>query len=234
MKLALHHLKHVYHSPAAQPRPVLDIPDWTLEAGQQVLLKGISGSGKTTLFNITAGLLAPTEGEVLYGEQSLYALNEAARDRFRAEHIGYVFQNHYLLPTLTAVENVVMPMAFAQKFPNREWRTRAIDMLTRLGLGDHLNYRPAKLSAGQRLRVAIARAVVNEPQVLLADEPTAALDSAAAETVMDILQDLCRQHQSILIVASHDPALERRFSTIAHLADQKIQFEVQPQEQQPA
>ena len=112
MKLHFYKLKHVYPGPADELRPVLDIPAWQLDDAQQVLLKGVSGSGKTTLFNIAAGLMHPTEGEVRYGDQSLYALSEAARDRFRAQNIGYVFQNHYLLPTLTAIENVIMPLAF--------------------------------------------------------------------------------------------------------------------------
>ncbi len=225
MKLQFNNLKHIYPSPAAEPRPILDIPVWDLEDGSQVLLKGISGSGKTTLFNIAAGLMHPTEGEVRYGDQSLYALSEAARDRFRAQNIGYVFQNHYLLPTLTAIENVVMPLAFGGNVTASQWKSMASDMLARLGLKDHLHYRPAKMSAGQRLRVAVARALVSNPGVLLADEPTSALDSAAAETVMDEIQQICRENGAILIVASHDPALDKRFDTIVHLADQRISIE---------
>jgi putative ABC transport system ATP-binding protein len=225
LNLTFNDLKHVYVSPAAEPRPVLDIPSWVVEAGDQVLIKGISGSGKTTLFNVTAGLMVPTDGQVLYGDQDIYTLPEAARDRFRAQHIGYVFQNHYLLPTLTALENVVMPMAFAGHVPNRQWRKFAAEMLGKLGLGDRLDYRPAKLSTGQRLRVAIARAIINAPQVILADEPTAALDSRAAESVMDILQDLCHEHNAILLVASHDPALDPRFDLIANLVDTHLLLE---------
>lgn len=225
MDLQLANLKHSYASPTSELRPVLDIPDWTIPAGSQLLLKGVSGSGKTTLFNITAGLMKPTEGLVQYGDQTLYALPEAQRDRFRAQHIGYVFQNHYLLANLTALENVIMPLAFGGSVLRREWKNKARDILTQMGLDTHLNYKPAKLSTGQRLRVAIARALVNEPKVILADEPTAALDSASAEKTMDIVQEICQQQGGILIVASHDPALDARFSTIAHLTDQKIQLE---------
>jgi ABC-type lipoprotein export system ATPase subunit len=224
--LGFKNLKHVYKSPAGDARLILDIPEWTIPTGSQILLKGVSGSGKTTLFNITAGLLHPTEGEVRYGSQSLYALSEAKRDRFRAQHTGYVFQNHYLLPTLTALENVVMPLAFANNLPRKQWRPKASEILTQLGLEEHLHYHPAKLSTGQRLRVAIARAMVSQPKVLLADEPTAALDSDSAITVMDRMQEVCRTHQSILIVASHDPALESRFDTIAHLANHTVRLEI--------
>lgn len=225
MELHFTNLKHIYPGPDAELRPVLDIPSWSLGVEQQVLLKGISGSGKTTLFNIAAGLMHPTVGEVYYGEQSLYALSEAARDRFRAQNIGYIFQNHYLLPTLTAIENVIMPLAFGGDVPRPQWKARAGDMLHRMGLTDHFHYRPAKMSAGQRMRVAIARALVSNPAVLLADEPTASLDTAAAEMIMDEIQQICRENGAILIVASHDPALDKRFDTIAHLADQKIRIE---------
>ena len=222
MDLQFANLKHIYPSPTAEHRPVLDIPEWKISAGNQILLKGVSGSGKTTLFNITAGLMQPTEGTVHFGGQALYALPEAQRDRFRAQHIGYVFQNHYLLANLTALENVVMPLAFAGNVARRDWKPRAQAMLEKMRLADHLHYKPAKLSTGQRLRVAIARALVSEPTVLLADEPTAALDSDSAQTTMDVMQEICQQQGGILIVASHDPALDPRFSIIAHLTNQQI------------
>ncbi len=225
MNLQFAELKHIYASPNAEPRPVLNIPDWEIQAGSQVLLKGVSGSGKTTLFNITAGLMKPTVGTVRFGEQALYNLPEAQRDRFRAQHIGYVFQNHYLLSNLTAIENVVMPLAFAGNIARRDWKPRAQAVLEKMGLADHLHYKPAKLSTGQRLRVAIARALVSEPTVLLADEPTAALDSESSEKTMDVVQTVCQAQGGILIVASHDPALDKRFSIIASLTNQQIQIQ---------
>jgi putative ABC transport system ATP-binding protein len=210
-------LGHVFRSPAGESRRVLMIGDFQLEPGDQLLVRGVSGSGKTTLFNILAGLLRPTEGEVYYDHQALYALPEAARDRFRAGHIGYVFQNHLLLPYLSAVDNIVVPLAFARRYPARDWKPRAKTLLAQLGMADHLEYRPRALSTGQRLRVAIARALANSPAVLLADEPTAALDADAASQVMDLLQTTCREHQAILIVASHDPALSGRFAQVCDL-----------------
>ncbi|MDX1992529.1 MAG: ABC transporter ATP-binding protein [bacterium] len=222
MSLRLDNLRHIYTSPAGETRQVLDIPHWRVEAGQQVLLRGVSGSGKTTLLNIIAGLLHPTQGQVWYdlrdmGEQSLYALREETRDRLRARAVGYIFQNHHLLASLTALENVVMPMAFARVHPAREWRPLALALLEKVGLADFADYRPAKLSTGQRLRVAIARALANRPPLLLADEPTAALDPASGEAVMRLMQDTCRQQGALLLVASHDPALAALFDCTLHL-----------------
>ena len=209
MSLRIENLSHTY--PGVEARRVLCIDGWRLDDGDQVLLRGVSGSGKTTLFNILSGLLHPTTGTVTYGDQPLYALAEAARDRYRARHIGYVFQNHNLIGSLTALENVVMPMAFAGDLPPAARRKRAVELLEAVELGDYLNTLPKRMSAGQRLRVAVARALANTPRVLLADEPTAALDADAAEVIMDLLQTTCSDNRALLIVASHDPALVSRF-----------------------
>ena len=216
MTIRLENLNHIYKSPEGEARPVLNISAWALEAGNQILLRGVSGSGKTTLFNIMAGLLQPTKGGVWYDDLSLYSLSEARRDRFRACNIGYIFQNHFLLNTMTAVENVEMPMAFARSLPQPQWRQRAVALLTQVGLAERVHYRPSQLSTGQRMRVAVARALANNPNVIFADEPTAALDEESSEMVMDLIQATCRANNAILLVASHDPALTQRF---AHIAD---------------
>jgi len=205
-------LQHRYPTPDGKGRQVIDIEAWTMDAGQQVLLRGISGSGKTTLFNITAGLLPPTTGRVWLANQALYDLTEAARDRLRAAQIGYIFQNHHLLPALTAQENIIAPMSFAGLHPRSTWATRALELLAALGLANFAAYRPAQLSTGQRMRVAVARALANTPRLLLADEPTAALDAEAGQQVMDFIQATCREQQIALIVASHDPSLSARFA----------------------
>jgi putative ABC transport system ATP-binding protein len=177
----------------------------------------VSGSGKTTLLNILAGLLTPTRGEVHLDETALFRLSEAGRDRFRAQHVGYVFQNHNLLNALTALENVIMPMMFAAKLPPQQRRPRARRLLEVIGLGDAANRHPAQLSAGQRMRVAVARALANRPEIMLADEPTAALDQDSAHVVMDLIQQTCREEGASLLVASHDPALACRFDAVVHL-----------------
>lgn len=214
MNICLEAVEHRYGSPSdeANPRPVVQVEHWALNAGDQLLLRGVSGSGKTTLLNIVAGLLRPSAGKVYYDGYDLYAATETNRDHFRAREIGYVFQNHHLLGALTALENVTLPQAFAGFGQGKAQRARAAELLDAVGLGGLLHRLPRQLSTGQRLRVAVARALVNNPHVLLADEPTAALDEAAAAQVMNLLQAVCRQNDAILIVASHDPALFARFA----------------------
>lgn len=214
MSVRVENMRHTYTAAGLEPRTVLQIPTWTLGDGEQALLRGISGSGKTTLMNIVAGLLRPTGGDVWIDEQSLFALPEAARDRFRTAHIGYVFQTHHLLPMLSACENIEMPMAFANALSARQRRARAMELLAVVKLEQFANHHPHQLSTGQRLRVAVARAVANAPRVVLADEPTAALDQAAGQTVLDLLQHTCREHGSALLVASHDPSLVARFDQV--------------------
>ncbi len=217
MSLIVENLKHVYASPGLAERSVLDIPSWRVEAGEQVLLRGISGSGKTTLLNILAGLLRPTTGEVVVDGYRLFAHSEAKRDRFRAGRIGYVFQMHHLIPTLSAQENVEMPLIFAGIGDFIQRQSKARWLLERLGLAEFANHRPIQMSTGQRLRVTVARSLVTRPHLLLADEPTAALDSYARDGVMELLQGICREEKAILIVASHDPVLNRRFDRIVDL-----------------
>jgi ABC-type lipoprotein export system ATPase subunit len=223
MRLSVDGLRHTYQSRGIEARTVLDVAGWQVEAGEQVLLRGISGSGKTTLLNIVAGLLHPSAGRVSLGNQSMYALNEAQRDRFRAQQIGYVFQMHHLAPSLTALENVEMPAVFARQGTAAERRTLAADLLGKLGLDEFTRHRPAQLSTGQRLRVTVARALVNRPSLVLADEPTAALDPSAGETVIDLLQTMCAKQGATLIVASHDPTLNVRFTRVVDLHNGRLQ-----------
>ncbi|MBL8134699.1 MAG: ABC transporter ATP-binding protein [Anaerolineae bacterium] len=212
-------VSHTYSARGIEARTVLNIPAWSLMRGTHALLRGVSGSGKTTFFNIAAGLLRPTSGEVYLEDQPLYRLSEAARDRIRSAKVGYVFQTHHLMPGFTALENVLMPMMFAQEIPTALRRARAHDLLGAVGLANYARHRPHQLSAGQRLRVGVARALANEPLIVLADEPTAALDAASSALVMEALQTTCRANNATLLVASHDPALVVRFSVICDLHD---------------
>lgn len=210
-------LSHTYSTPGLAQHPVLhNIQHWEIAPGEQLLLRGISGSGKTTLLNIIAGLLHPTQGAVYVAGQSLYTLSEAARDQLRRQTIGYIFQSHYLLPMLNALENVMMPLAFAGVSATRR-RQRAQELLEAVELAPFADHRPAQLSAGQRQRVGIARALANRPQLVLADEPTAALDVEAREQIMTLLQTSCQSNNASLLVSSHDPALATRFGRIFDL-----------------
>lgn len=222
MKIELKNLRHTYLGNGQEPRTVLEIEHWAVEAGTQLLLRGISGSGKTTLLNIIAGLLPPSAGAVWLDQQSLYALRESQRDRWRARHVGYVFQLHLLVPTLSALENVEMALVFSGKVSVWQRRRQAQAILEEMGLTSTIHHHPYQLSTGQRLRVAIARALVHQPLLVLADEPTAALDQEAGTCVMDLLQKMCHQRGATLLVASHDPALNQRFEQMLDLRNGKL------------
>lgn len=216
MSLSISNLSHTYSSDSLVDRNVLNNISLTLNGGEQLLLRGISGSGKTTLINILAGLLSPTKGSVSLGGNQVYAMAEAQRDEWRRKTIGYVFQNHQLLPLLNAWENVAMPLSFAG-VSRGESKSKAMELLESVGLADHANNRPKELSTGQRQRVAIARALINQPELILADEPTASLDEQAASEALDLLQKSCKERNTVLIVASHDPLLNGRFEREADL-----------------
>lgn len=217
MEIRMHDLKHDYLNPTGEAHSVLDIPGWTIPTGKQVLLRGVSGSGKTTLFNIMAGLLHPTGGTVYFGDQLLYDLTEAQRDHFRAQHIGYIFQQHFLIQSLSALENVRMPMRFANRLSPAQATEKAVHLLEKVGLKSHLHHRPKQLSMGQRLRVSIARALANPVSLVLADEPTAALDPSHAHDMIRLIRENCESMGATLVMASHDPSVSLYFSTIMDL-----------------
>jgi ABC-type lipoprotein export system ATPase subunit len=185
---------------------VLALEHLALSAGSCTVLRGRSGSGKTTLLNLIAGVTVPTAGNILVGGTDVFALSEARRDRFRAEHVGYVFQTFNLLAALSALENVMLAMMFAGVVPHRDQRGHAGDLLARLGLSERLAHKPAQLSRGEQQRVAIARALANSPPLLLADEPCASLDARTADEVLAIFLAVCRQDNKTLLLVSHDEA----------------------------
>jgi ABC-type lipoprotein export system ATPase subunit len=185
---------------------VLDLEHLALPAGSCTVLQGRSGSGKTTLLNLIAGVTAPTAGTVRVADTNVFALSEARRDRFRAENIGYVFQTFNLLSALSALENVMLAMMFADAAPQHLQRRRSTDLLARLGLAERLAHKPAQLSRGEQQRVAIARALANSPPLVLADEPCASLDARTASEVLAIFLAVCREDEKTLLLVSHDEA----------------------------
>ncbi|MGH9713759.1 MAG: ABC transporter ATP-binding protein [Candidatus Acidiferrales bacterium] len=183
-----------------------------VEEGEWIAIMGPSGSGKTTLINILGGLDTPTSGKAIVDGTDVARLNEAGLTRFRAEKVGFVFQQFHLVPYLTALENVML----AQYFHSTTDEAEAQQALERVGLGDRVAHLPSQLSGGEQQRVAVARALINHPKLILADEPTGNLDEANQETVIELLRELHRQGHTILMV-THDPALGR-------LADRRIEL----------
>jgi putative ABC transport system ATP-binding protein len=191
--------------------PALEGVDLTVAAGESVAVMGPSGSGKSTLLHLVAGLDRPTAGEVEVAGAVLNKLSETALARFRRERVGIVFQFFHLLEDLTARDNVLLPAQLAG-VSRREARERADELLDALGVAGRADAYPARLSGGERQRVAVARALVNRPPLLLADEPTGAVDARAGAQIMELLRDLNASGQTILLV-THDPALAQRCAT---------------------
>jgi putative ABC transport system ATP-binding protein len=200
----------------AGPLTILKPTSFTIESGRAVAIVGPSGSGKSTLLGLIAGLDAPTAGRILIDGADITALDEEALARLRGEKIGIVFQFFHLLPSLTAYENVLVPMEIAGV---REARDRARALLSEVGLADRATHYPSQLSGGEQQRVAIARALANNPAVLLADEPTGNLDSATGRQVIDLLVDVNRRQQRTLVLVTHDPELASFADEIIALRD---------------
>jgi putative ABC transport system ATP-binding protein len=186
---------------------VLRLDEFVLDPQNNVLVVGPSGCGKTTLLHLIAGLLLPTGGSVVVDDQDLSALSPPARDRFRGRHIGIVLQQFHLLPTLTAMQNLLVAQSIAGLPVDR---VAAQVMLKALGVDDRVGAYPHQLSVGQQQRVAIARALVNRPKLLLADEPTSNLDDEACASVTDILLSATQQHSVSLVIATHDTRLKSK------------------------
>jgi putative ABC transport system ATP-binding protein len=201
--------------------PALDGVNLTVQTGEAVAVKGPSGSGKSTLLNLIAGLDRPTEGQVEVAGTELNRLSETALARFRRQHIGTVFQFFHLLEDLTARDNVLLPAQLAGT-PRRAALARADELLDALGLAARANAYPARLSGGERQRVAVARALINRPPLLLADEPTGAVDAQTGANITDLLRDLNRGGQTVLLV-THDAALARLVATrVVEVRDGKL------------
>ena len=197
--------------------------DLTVRAGEVIALLGPSGSGKTTLLNIIGCILAPSSGRVVLDAEPVFDGRWLRRDlrRLRLDKIGFIFQAHNLLPFLTAEENVAVVLDLARR-PADEARSRARELLDYLEVGHRAKVKPALLSGGEAQRVAIARALANRPRIILADEPTAALDSARAGLVMDLLRKLAVEQQACIVTVTHDEKIFDRFDRLIHLRDGRL------------
>jgi len=195
--------------------------DLAVSQGDRVAIVGASGVGKTTLLHILGTLDQPTSGRVLYEGEDVFTLDERALAFFRNREIGFVFQFHHLLPEFSALENTLMP-CLIQGLPKKEAASRAEAILTAVGLKDRLLHKPGELSGGEQQRVAVARAMVLEPKVLLADEPTGNLDTRTGESVFDLLQELNQVKGLTLIVVTHNSVLASRMSRQIHLVDGRV------------
>lgn len=204
--------------------PVIRQLDFELMPKELVAIVGASGSGKSTLLHLLAGLETPTEGEVLLQGRSFSKEKEAKRGKIRNAHMGFVYQFHFLLPELTALENVMLPLRVRRdsaKFAEMEARK----LLERVGLGHRMEHKPSELSGGERQRVAIARALITKPACLLADEPTGNLDEQAAAQVFELMLELNKEFETAFLIVTHDTDLAAKMDRVVHLHDGQVQLD---------
>jgi putative ABC transport system ATP-binding protein len=223
MMIIAEHLEQTYMS-GGRPLTVLSDINLTVQPQGFLAIVGPSGSGKTTLLGLLAGLDRPTAGRVVLDGEDLGPLTEEARARVRAEKVGFVFQTFQLIPTLTALENVLVPVELRPGAAGRAGSAeqRARELLARVGLGERTHHYPAQLSGGEQQRVALARAFANEPKVLFADEPTGNLDGETGHAVIDLLVALNTESQTTLVLVTHDQELAQRAHDVVRLSGGKI------------
>ena len=195
--------------------------DLVVEEGEFASVMGRSGSGKSTLLNLLGCLDRPTEGTVFINGVEVTALPRRKLPRIRQQMVGFVFQQFNLLPSLTALENVTLPLRYS-RVGHAEGRRRAMELLERVGLGDRYTHRPAELSGGELQRVAVARALINRPAIVLADEPTGELDTHTAAEIMDLLHDLNQTQSQTFIIVTHDPSVAEKTDRTVYLSDGMI------------
>jgi putative ABC transport system ATP-binding protein len=214
--LLVENVKKSYREPDGSRLPILDIPRLEIGTGEQLVIRGRSGGGKTTLLNSIAGLTTIDSGRITIKGTEITRLAEVARDRFRARHIGFVFQTFNLLAGFTALENVLLGMTFTGQ---RQDRARAVELLKHVGLAGRQHHKPAALSVGEQQRVAVARALVNRPVLLLADEPTANIDPAHQQAVVDLLRAECRRENVAMLLVTHADEVSNQFERVEHLEE---------------
>ncbi len=221
MLVATHLAKH--YDTARGGVPIFDDVSLEVARGDAIAIMGPSGCGKSTLLYILGALERPSAGTVTLDGKNPFELDDAAQAAFRNAQVGFVFQDHLLLPQLSALDNVIAPsLVSVTREPASVVRDRATILLTQVGLADRLAHRPGELSGGERQRVAIARALIQKPSLLLCDEPTGNLDRTSAEAVADLLGNLQKSHNTMLVVVTHSPALAARFPRRYELTDRKL------------
>ncbi|MEO0530385.1 MAG: ABC transporter ATP-binding protein [Planctomycetota bacterium] len=214
--LLLEGVRKSYEQPGAPRLPILDVPRLTVDAGEQLVIRGHSGCGKTTLLNSIAGLTTVDAGSITIKGVDLTKLPEAARDRFRARHLGYVFQTFNLLAGFTAMENVLLGMTFTGQKPDID---RARSLLDRVGLGHRGHHKPSAMSVGEQQRTAVARALANRPVLLLADEPTANVDPGHQQQIIDLLREVCRDESVAMLLVTHSDEVAGQFDRVEQLEE---------------
>jgi len=219
----IHNLSHFFGEGKLKKQILFDI-DLVLNSGEVIILKGPSGSGKTTLLTLMGGLRSPQVGSLkVFGEELVGAKKKKLVETRR--NIGYIFQAHNLLASLTAKQNVQMSLELHDGIKSSEIEQRAIALLSSVGLGEHIDYHPQNLSGGQKQRVAIARALVSHPKIVLADEPTAALDSKSGRNIVELMQQLAREQGCTILIVTHDNRILDVADRIIELEDGRITFD---------
>ena len=219
MTIRLQGVRVEYPGPRRRPaKVVLEVSELEIADGAQLCITGRSGSGKSTLLNCLAGIVVPSAGTIRYDELDITELSEPARDQFRANNVGYVFQTFNLLRGLSCVENVGLAASLAGQ-PGKDAEARARSLLERVGLSDQLDERARTLSVGEQQRVAIARALINRPAVVLADEPTANLDDEASDAVLELLTEIAAEEESTLVLVTHESRVRERFDSVVSVAE---------------
>ncbi|MCH7589015.1 MAG: ABC transporter ATP-binding protein [Chloroflexi bacterium] len=216
----LENIRKDYDGPAG-PVQVLKGVNLMVREGEMVGIRGPSGSGKTTLLNMITGIDRPTSGRVTVAGRTLDELNQNELARWRGKHVGVIFQFYQLLPTLTVLENVMLPMDFCRVWKPRERPKRGMALLEQMGLADHAHKLPSTLSGGEQQRAAIARALANDPQLLVGDEPTGNLDSKSADRIFALFEDLVKQGKTFLVV-THSQSLAQRIPRVIEVLDGKL------------
>lgn len=219
--IELINVKKVYHMGKETIKAVNDV-SFTIEKGEFCCLLGTSGSGKSTLLNLMAGIETVTSGKILIKGKNIQDMSETGLAKFRQRYLGFVFQAYNLIPSMTALENVELPLVF-KSVPPRRRRKQAREMLKKVGLGSRLNHKPTEMSGGQQQRVGIARAFVGKPDIVFADEPTGNLDTRTTKDIMDLIKQMAKENNQTIIMVTHDRSLAAYADKVILISDGRVQ-----------